>query len=128
METTRGPYVRQIEQFLRKKSPGVHRAERPDQLLGRLGVSRQVDSVSNQIDRLPALACEKVQLRQQIAPCLLVLAGSLIQVRHRVPDSRAIGEGDLESLGESELSGQVRLVCRSRAHPREEENGTKPYH
>ena len=88
----------------------------------------QVDSEPEQIDRLPALACDEVQLRQQIAPRLLVLAGSLVQVRHRFPDGAAVSEGDSESLGERELSGQIRLVCRTSAHPRKEEDCTTTYH
>ena len=65
--------------------------------------------------RLVALACDKVQLRRQIAPAPVVLAGSLVQVRHRspasrhtvetVPDGAAVSEGDLKSLRRSKLGG-----------------------
>jgi hypothetical protein len=80
-----------------------------------------VDSEALETDRLDALVCEYAHLGQQCATRLEIPPRGLIELSHRLPKDGTIREGDIQSLGESELRRQVGPGCRPCQRSRQHE-------
>ena len=74
-------------------------------------------------DGLKALPCEYAHLGQNAAR-LQILAGRLIQLCHCFPKDGAIGEGDIQGFGKSELRRNIGSVRQGPCGRHYQEPGT----